>query len=279
MTYKRILSVQDISCLGQCSMAVALPILSLCGLETCMLPTMVLSTHTGGLGTPVRRDLTEDIMPIAAHWQQQGITFDGICVGYLGKAQQARMVAEVAGKLTAGPLVVDPAMADHGRLYSGIEEDCVQAMKVLCRQADVILPNLTEACLLADCAYREPDSEKAVSSLLDALENQYGGTILLTGVSLRAGNTGFALRSGGQDCFYQRLRVGGNYHGTGDMFTAVFSGALLRGWNSYDAAALAAEFVARVAEITSADPAHAYGTKFELVLPWLAQQMQKKVEI
>ncbi len=277
--YPRILTVQDLSCLGQCSASVALPILSVCGLETCLLPTMMLSTHTGGLGTPVRRDLTEDILPIAAHWQKQGISFDGISVGYLGKATQVRIVAEIAEKMTSGPLIVDPAMADHGRLYSGIEADCVDAMKTLCRQADVILPNITEACLLADCPYHEPDTEEAVASLLDALEARYGNTILLTGVSLCEGDTGFALRCGGQTRCYQRPRIGERYHGTGDMFTAVFSGALLRGWEVYDAAVQAAEYVARVAEITVAAPAHAYGTKFELVLPWLAQQMQKKVEI
>ncbi len=273
--YPRVLTVQDLSCLGQCSAAVAQPILSVCGCEAVLLPTMLLSTHTGGLGTPVRRDLTEDMLPVADHWQQQGISFDGICVGYLGKAQQARMVAEIADKMTVGPLIVDPAMADHGRLYRGIEEDCVEAMKTLCRQADVILPNVTEACLLAGESCREPDSRQDYTRLLAALEARYGDAILLTGVSLSPEQTGFALRCGGQDRYYQRPRVGGGYHGTGDQFAAVFSGALLRGWEMYDAAVLAAEFVARVAENTAAAPAHAYGTRFEGVLPWLAQQMNQ----
>ncbi len=280
MAYKRILTVQDISCLGQCSATVALPILSACGLETCILPTMVLSTHTGGLGTPVRRDLTADILPIADHWQSQGIRFDSIYAGYLGKAQQAQLVGDVAQRLLldGGHLIVDPAVADNGKLYGGIDESCVEAMKALCRQADVILPNITEACLLAGVAYHQPQSEAEVSTLLDALESQYGGTILLTGISLAPADTGFALRCGGENRFYQRPRVGASYHGTGDMFAAVFTGAVMQGWDIYDAAVLAAEFTARVAAATFADPAHAYGTKFETVLPWLMDQMQKKVE-
>ena len=275
MAYKRILTVQDLSCLGQCSATVALPILSACGLETCLLPTMVLSTHTGGLGTPVRRDLTDDILPISDHWQSQGISFDGICVGYLGKANQAKLVSDIARRLLAkeGLLIVDPAVADHGKYYSGIDESCIHAMKELCRQADVILPNLTEACFLADVTYHEPSTKEEVGTLLEMLETQYGGTVVLTGVELQPGHTGFALRCNGKDSIYQRPRVGKSYHGTGDMFTAVFSGALLQGRTSFDAAVLAAEFVARAAENTFREPAHAYGVKFETALPWLIQQL------
>ena len=272
--------MQDISCLGQCSMTVALPILSVCGLETCILPTMVLSTHTGGLGEPVRRDLTADIMPIAEHWQRQDICFDGICVGYLGKAQQARMVGDIAQRLLSdgGLLIVDPAVADHGKLYGGIDERCVEEMKQLCHRADVILPNITEACLLAGIPYHQPQSEMQVHVLLDALEQQYGGNIVLTGVELEPGQIGFALRCGGEDRIYQRARVGKAYHGIGDMFAAVFTGAAMQARDMFDAAVLAAEFTARVAAVTFADPAHGYGTKFETVLPWLVDQLQKNVE-
>ena len=278
MNYRRVLSVQDISCLGQCSMTVALPILSACGLETCVLPTMVLSTHTGGLGTPVRRDLTDDIPLMAEHWLQQGMDFDCITVGYLGKARQANMVADLFEKLLSqqGILVVDPAMADHGKLYSGIAPDCVEAMKFLCRRADVILPNLTEACLLADVAYQSEWTQESVSALLTVLEEKYGGTILLTGVSFAPYDTGFALRCGGEDRFYQRKRVGKSYHGTGDMFSAVFTGGVMQEMDVFDAAVLAAEFVARAAEATFVNPAHRYGVKFETVLPWLMETLKEK---
>ena len=278
MNYKRVLSVQDISCLGQCSMTVALPILSACGLETCVLPTMVLSTHTGGLGTPVRHDLTDDIPLVAAHWYQQGMDFDCISVGYLGKARQANMVAELSEKLLSaqGILVVDPAMADHGKLYSGISPDCVEAMKLLCRQADVILPNLTEACLLADIAYEEDWTRDKITAVLSALEEKYGTTIVLTGVSFDPDDTGFALRCHGKDRFYQRKRVGKSYHGTGDMFSAVLTGGLMQDMDIFDAAVLAAEFVARAAEVTFLNPAHGYGVKFETVLPWLMETLKEK---
>ena len=278
MNYKRVLSVQDISCLGQCSMTVALPILSACGLETCVLPTMVLSTHTGGLGTPVRHDLTDDIPLVAAHWYQQGMDFDCISVGYLGKARQANMVAELSEKLLSaqGILVVDPAMADHGKLYSGISPDCVEAMKLLCRQADVILPNLTEACLLADIAYEEDWTRDKITAVLSALEEKYGTTIVLTGVSFDPDDTGFALRCDGKDRFYQRKRVGKSYHGTGDMFSAVLTGGLMQDMDIFDAAVLAAEFVARAAEETFLNPAHGYGVKFETVLPWLMETLKEK---
>lgn len=273
---KRVLSVQDISCLGQCSMTVALPILSVCGLETCILPTMVLSTHTGGLSTPHCRDLTADIEPIAAHWQSRRLDFDGICVGYLGRAEQARLVGEAASKLLkpGGRLMVDPAMADHGRLYSGITADCVAEMKALCARADVLLPNVTEGYLLADLPYEESPGEGEIEKLLEALVERYQATVLLTGVGLRPGETGFALREQGRTAIYSRPREGGSYHGTGDMFTAVFAGAHLQGRSAWEAGVLAAEFVARVAQATAQAPAHDYGTRFEAVLPWLARQME-----
>lgn len=276
MNSKRILSVQDISCLGQCSMTVALPILSVCGLETCILPTMVLSTHTGGLGTPHRRDLTEDILPIADHWHRQGIGFDGILVGYLGKTQQMQPVVDISRRLLSpmGKLIVDPAMADHGKLYSGIGDDCVEEVKNLCRRADVILPNLTEGYLLAGAPYEEKPSRQEIERLLEILENRFGGTVLLTGVGFAPGETGFALSDGGVTRFYHRPMVGGSYQGTGDMFAAVFAGAYLQGKCAYEAAVLAAEFVAQVARFTAREPAHAYGTRFEKALPWLAKQME-----
>ena len=271
MGYSRILTVQDISCLGQCSMTVALPILSACGHETCVLPTMVLSTHTGGLGTPHRRDLTADLLPVAEHWRSLGIRFDSILVGYLGKAEQVRLVAALAEELLApqGKLIVDPAMADHGRLYGGITPDCVAEMKTLLSKADVILPNGTEGCLLADLPMDAPAEDIACR-----LEERYGTSVLLTGIGSRAGETGFLLRKAGQTVRYSRPLVGGVYHGTGDMFAAVFTGALMQGWNEADAAVLAAEYVAQVAENTCSNPAHPYGTKFETALPWLISQLQ-----
>ena len=148
MKYNRILTIQDISCLGQCSMTVALPILSACGQETVILPSAVLSTHTGGFTKPHIRDLTEDLPGIQAHWLREGIRFDAIYTGYLGSIRQIGMVADMMDTLPVpgGKIIVDPAMADHGKLYSGFDAAYVEAMKALCAKADVLLPNLTEAC-------------------------------------------------------------------------------------------------------------------------------------
>lgn len=274
MEQKRVVSIQDISCLGQCSMAVALPILAVCGIECCMMPTMILSTHTGGLGTPHRRDLSADILPTAAHWHSQHLLFDGVCVGYLGTAGLAARVMQAVGKLLApgGKLIVDPAMADGGRLYGGIDLRYVEEIQALCRRADVILPNLTEGYLLAGLPYCPQPTEQQLEALLTALEREYGGTVVLTGAAQEPGLTGFALRDSGKTAYYRHPLVGGSYHGTGDQFAAVFAAAYLRGKSAFDSAVLAAEFVSRVAVATAQAPAHHYGTRFEAVLPWLAQQ-------
>ena len=161
MEYKRILTVQDISCVGQCSLTVALPILSACGHETAILPSAVLSTHTAGFSGYTFRDLTEDIPGICAHWVKEGIKFDAIYTGYLGTREQIADVAQVFDTLLkeGGKIIVDPAMADHGKLYSGFDMEYARAMGDLCKKADVILPNLTECCLLTGMPFRESYDE------------------------------------------------------------------------------------------------------------------------
>ena len=168
MAYKRILTIQDISCVGQCSMTVALPILSACGHETCILPTAVLSTHTGGFGKPVVSHLDTVLLDIWRHWKENDITFDAILVGYLGSVPAIETVMEIADALLApgGMLIVDPAMADHGKYYSGFDESYAQAMKVLCRKADIIIPNITEAAMLSGKEYRTVLDENYVNELV-----------------------------------------------------------------------------------------------------------------
>ena len=150
MTYKRILTIQDISCVGQCSTTVAMPILSACGHETCILPTAILSTHTGGFSKPVVTNLVAGGDRMWRHWQQEGIRFDAILTGYLGSIAAVEVACDIAGALLAenGVLIVDPAMADHGKLYSGFDGEYVAAMEKLCRKADILLPNITEAAML-----------------------------------------------------------------------------------------------------------------------------------
>ena len=156
MSYKKILTVQDISCVGQCSLTVALPIISACGVETCVLPSAVLSTHTAGFNGYTFRDLTEDMPVIKNHWMSEGIKFDAIYTGYLGSTKQIDYVQDLFRDVATENCikVVDPAMADNGNLYPGFDMAFVEAMKKLCAQADYIVPNVTEACFLTGTEYR-----------------------------------------------------------------------------------------------------------------------------
>ena len=270
MAYKRILTIQDISCVGQCSMTVALPILSACGHETCILPTAVLSTHTGGFGRPVVQHIIVDGM--WRHWKEQGIRFDAILVGYLGSVAAMETVSRILDEMLApgGVSIVDPAMADHGKLYSGFDEGYAGAMQRLCEKADIMIPNITEAAMMAGLPFRENFDEAWVRQLLGKLR---GRDVVLTGVGLTPDQTGAAVRRSGEVTFVQNLRVAKSYSGTGDMFAACFTGALMQGLPLESAAAVACGFVLKSIEATAANPAHWYGVKFETALPWLISQL------
>ncbi|MDO5401442.1 MAG: bifunctional hydroxymethylpyrimidine kinase/phosphomethylpyrimidine kinase [Eubacteriales bacterium] len=257
MTYKRILTIQDISCVGQCSTTVALPVLSALGHETCILPTMVLSTHTGGFGRPVVQRLDGRLLETAAHWRENGIFFDAILVGYLGSIPAVEAAGEILKTMLApgGLAIVDPAMGDNGRLYAGFDGDYVAAVGRLCAQADILLPNRTEAELLG---------EKALA----------GRTLVLTGAVDSPGRTGILLRTREGERTYVHDRIGGGFHGTGDLFAAVFTGVLMQGKEAFDAARIAADFVKLCIENTVADPAHWYGVRFEPVLTKLAEMVK-----
>lgn len=274
MAYKRILTIQDISCVGQCSMTVALPILSACGQETCILPSAVLSTHTGGFGRPAVRDLTQDLPEMARHWQSQGITFDYIYTGYLGSIQAIEYASRIMDSLLApgGKIIVDPAMADHGKLYSGFDEGYAGAMGTLCRRADVMLPNITEAAMMTGLPYQERFDRTYIEELMAKLG---GKDVLLTGVGFAPEETGFALRTEGGIRYYHHQRIGRGYHGTGDIFASCFTGAWAGGKDMFRAAQIAADFVCRSIENTYTDPAHWYGVKFETAIPTLVRMLEE----
>lgn len=272
MAYKRILTVQDISCVGQCSMTVALPILSACGHEACILPTAVLSTHTGGFGKPAVMHLDAAVEPFLRHWQESGITFDAILVGYIGNVRGVQTVRNIADTLLApdGLLIVDPAFGDHGKVYSGLDDDYVGEMEQLCRKADLILPNITEAAMFSGMEYREAPDADYVEQLLHRLSHP---RVVLTGIGYREGETGVVLHSEGRNVHYAHSKFGKSYHGTGDMFAASFTGALLQGKTMVDAAKIAADFVCRSIANTMENPAHWYGVKFETALPHLMREL------
>ena len=275
--YPRILTIQDISCVGQCSLTVALPILSACGAETCILPSAVLSTHTGGFKGFTVRDLSDDIPAIAAHWQKEGILFDGIYTGYLGSIPEIGYVQDIFRTLRreGAKTFVDPAMADNGKLYGAFDMDYAEAMKPLCFGADVVLPNLTEACLLTGTPYRETYDEAYIAEILAGLQAAGAGTIVLTGISYSPDRTGVIVAEGGQTRYYSHHRIDRTCHGTGDIFASVFIGASLQGVSAFEAAKIAADFTVHSIEATAGDPAHWYGVKFETQLPALIRALQE----
>ena len=269
MAYPKILTIQDISCLGQCSLTVALPILSAAGLETCIIPSAVLSTHTAGFTGFTVRDLTEDVPAIAAHWQREGVAFDAIYTGYLGSTEQIAHVQAIFDTLLApgGLRIVDPAMADNGKLYPAFDAAYVEAMKPLCFGADIILPNITEACFLTGVEYRETYDALYIERLLDALSAAGAKTTVLTGVGYAPDKTGVVVRDASGTRYYEHRRIAKGCHGTGDVYASAFVGALMNGKDAYDAAALAADYTVRCIELTQGDEKHWYGVKFELALP------------
>ena len=275
MSYQRVLTIQDISCVGQCSMTVALPILSACGVETCILPSAVLSTHTGGFSGPTFRDLTEDIPVIQRHWQKEGIRFDVVYTGYLGSTKQIAYVKDILESMVSagGMTVVDPAMADNGKLYSGFDDHYVDAMRTLCAGANVILPNLTEACMLTGTEQPSRYDEVWLQQLMKKLTDLGTGSVILTGVELTPGQTGAAIWESGELWCYSQQKIAKSYHGTGDIFASAFVGSCARGKTRREAVKIAADFTAACVRRTYENPAHWYGVKFEPVLPELIRAL------
>ena len=277
MPYSKVLTIQDISCVGQCSLTVALPILSAAGLETCILPSAVLSTHTAGFTGFTVRDLTEDIPAIAAHWKRENIAFDLVYTGYLGSTEQIAYVKQIAETLLrdGGLVVVDPAMADNGALYPAFDLAYVEAMKRLAFDADIILPNITEACFLTGIEYRDSYDEAYIARLLDGLTANGAKTIVLTGVGYSPDQTGVVVRENGTTRYYGHRKIAKGCHGTGDVYASAFVGALENGFSAYDSAVLAADYTVQCIELTQGDPGHWYGVKFELAIPELIRMLGK----
>ena len=274
---KRILTVQDISCLGRCSMTIALPVISAMGVETVILPTALLSTHTL-FRDCARMDLTDMLRPITEHWQREDIHFDAIYTGYLGREEQIDMMLEffdtLGGEETR--IIVDPVMGDNGRLYSGFNQEYAEKNRLLCRRADIIIPNITEASLMTGLPYREEYGEEYIRSLLDGLAVLGTKVAVLTGVSLSPGKTGImGLDTRTGEIFrYQNRRVDASFHGTGDLFSSVFTGAMMRGLSWQEAAVLAADHTAYTMEVTLANGGlPRFGVDFEETLPALIREL------
>ena len=274
--FKRIVTIQDISCVGQCSITVALPVISACGIETSVVPSAVLSTHTGGFSGFTFRDLTEDLPKIREHWLKENLKFDAIYTGYLGSAKQIEYVIDffdTVGNETCVN-IVDPAMADNGKLYSGFDESIVDAMRKLIPKADYLLPNITEACLLTGMEYRKDVDSEYVKQLVKRLYEMGTKNVILTGGCFEQGKTGFILYDGNEFCDYAHEKMSRSSHGTGDVYASAFTGALMNGKCAYDAARIAADFVVECIKCSMTDPGHTYGARFEPVLHKLYEMLK-----
>ena len=277
---KRVLSIQDISCVGKCSLTVALPIISAAGVETAILPTAVLSTHTAFKGFTFR-DLTDDITPIIQHWKNENILFDGIATGYLGSFRQIELVEQIFDQFDHPGMFkfVDPAMGDNGKLYVGFDSDFAVRMGKMCAKADLIVPNLTEAAFMLQEEYPGNDyDEKYIRELLKRLCGLGCPAALLTGVSFEPGRYGVASYDSRTDefltCFNEYIPV--SFHGTGDVFSSALFSALTIGQSMPDAMRTAVDFTVESIRNTLAVPEHNwYGVDFESAIPMFLKLLGK----
>ncbi len=273
---KRILTIQDISCVGKCSLTVALPIISACGVETAVIPTAVLSTHTAFKNFTFR-DLTSDMPNIITAWEKEAISFDGIYTGYLGDKKQVEIVCSAFDKFkkTDNFILVDPVMADFGNLYKGFDLSFVNEMKKLCGKADIIVPNLTEASFLLDIPFiKEGYNEAYIQEVLKTLTDLGCNIAILTGVSFSQDSLGvYAYNKAENKYFsYFNKHLPYTFHGTGDVFASTVCGALAKGKTLDIALKIAVDYTVECIEKSLQNPSHNwYGVDFETAIPKLVE--------
>ena len=276
---KRIVTVQDISCVGKCSLTVALPIISAMGVEASILPTAVLSTHTMFKNFTVK-DLTDQIKPITAHWKSENMDFGAIYTGYLGSFEQIDLMKEMFDEFKTENTVtfVDPAMADNGKLYPAFDEAFAKHMATLCAKADITVPNITEACFMTGMEYKTEYDEAYIRELLDKMAALGAKITVLTGVSFEEGKTGVMGYDSttGEYYYYSHDKIAVSYHGTGDIFSSTCIGAMMNDMNWKEAMAVAADYTAECIRLTLEDPSEPwYGVNFEQAIPYLLKRIGK----
>lgn len=276
---KRIVTIQDISCVGKCSLTVALPIISACGVEAAVIPTAVLSTHTA-FSEFTFRDLTDEIEPVMEHWKREQLKFDAIYTGYLGSFRQLELMARFFDEFRTDDniIFIDPVMADNGRLYSGFTQEFADKMAELCAKADVIVPNLTEACFMLHEEYIESGySEDYIKNILKKLAALGCKNAVLTGVSFEEGKLGVMAYNKAKDEFfcYFTEKVNVSFHGTGDVFSSACVGALMRGLSLEGALKTAANYTVEAIKSTVKEENHNwYGVNFEEAIPQLLDELK-----
>ena len=267
--------MQDISCVGKCSLTVALPVLSAMGIETAVIPTAVLSTHTMFQGFTFH-DLTREIEPILSHWQKEGFQFDAVYTGYLGSFEQLNIARKLFHDFGSTALkIVDPCMADNGKLYAGFTKEFAAAMKDLCKEADIICPNLTEASFLLDIPYQTEYDEQYVKDVLKQLTALGSTKAVLTGISLEKGKLGAYAYDRNEDAFYTYFNdeEAEHFHGTGDLWASALCGGMVNGRSFEDSLRIACDFVKEAIHQTLLEENHnIYGVNFEQAIPFLISQ-------
>ena len=276
----KILTIQDISCYGQCSITVALPIISAFGIETAVLPSAILSTHTSGFTGYTVRDLTEDLPAINEHWEKEGIYFDAIYTGFIGSIEQFDYIMDIIeSRLKPDGLVfVDPAMADNGEFYNGFDQAFADKMGELCKKGDYVLPNTTEACYILHKPWKEEFSKEEMIEIAEGLTSFTKKTVISKGVTHEEGKLGMIVLDKDDASakeFVYNDKVDHMSHGTGDVFASAFVGATLVGKSPSSAAKIAGEFTKRALEETIDDSTHTYGVKFERVIPYIPELLKK----
>jgi len=261
---QRVIAINDISSFGKCSLTVAISILGAAGLETCAVPTAVLSAHTGFKGYTFC-DLTENILPSATHWKSLGLEFDGIYSGYLGSAKQVDYVSQLMDMFDVKIKLVDPVMGDDGVLYDGFSNEYCDCMKKLIKKADIIVPNVTESCLLTGKEYKEEHTKEYIDELIMALTEICDASIIITGINSRKDKITTAVYENKEVRYIENDKQRAVYSGTGDVFASTFMSAIMLGNSLFDSARIAAEFVGECIELTKKfSSSRHYGINFEL---------------
>lgn len=274
---KRIVTIQDISCVGKCSLTVTLPIISAMGIETAAIPTAVLSTHTA-FKNFTYRDLTGDLPKIAKHWKQEKFNFDGIYTGYLGSIEQIDILKEFFKQFKTPDnfIFIDPVMADNGKLYAGFDANFVKEMKKLCKMADIIVPNLTEASYMLEKEYKEIYSEQEIKDILIELSNLGPKYVVLTGVSFKDNKLGVMSYNKETNEFftYFKEKIPAKYHGTGDIFASTLVGAITNNNTLEEGLEIAVDYVWETINDTyKTNKKDAYGVNFETKIPYLINRI------
>ena len=278
---KRIMTIQDIFCVGKCSLTVALPIISAAGVEAGVLPTAVLSTHTA-FPKFTFRDLTDEITPISDTLKELNIDFDAIYTGYLGSFDQLKLVEKFFDDFKKDDtfILIDPVMADNGKLYAGFTEEFAKAMAKLCSKADLIVPNLTEASFMLGIEYKENYDESYIKDILKKLTTLGVPKVALSGISFSDDKIGVYYYDSEKDEYYsyfnEKLPVA--YHGTGDIFASSALGGIMKGLSPEDALSLAVDFTLECMKYTMADENRRfYGVNFEEALPFYISRLPKLI--